>query len=824
MTIETGSAAFGPWLKRLRAQRDLTQEALAEEVNCSVQSIRFFESGRRRPSRAMAEHLARVLAVPAAEMDAFMTSARAPLPQDAPAAPTPKAPAPETAARPVAPDLLAAGPLMGRKSEVAALTRLLVEERRRLVTLTGMGGMGKTHLALHLAHRLQPEFVDGALFISLASMTRVDELPNAIARALGVSLPGRASLTAQLDELLAGRRLLLVLDNFEHLPAAEHDHALAPLSHVLQHHAGVHLLVTTRERLRLAGEQTFALGGLTHQAADAVSSGHESDAVQFFIQRAGQVAPQLPLTSANRLAIREICARLEGIPLAIELAAAWSHMLTPQEIAAELAADIDFLAGGDRDAPLHHRSLRALFDQSWGLLPPADQRIFAQLAVFQGGFTRAGAHAVTGVSLPRLARLVDKSLVRVFRQQPSARESRTRYDIHSLLRVYLLEKLAQQEEITAVRRLHAAYCVELAEQLEPTLYGGDSGANVQLLHEDLANLRAALAWTLTEGNDSGLGLRLCGALGRFWYLTGLWREGCDWLAPALAAQADHAEPVWTARALVAQGQLRHRLDEYEEAQSALERGLALWRDQGDSWRIAWALFQLATAEASRAEYAQAERHLDESLERFRALGDDWAVAMVLNELAGTASTRGDYARAGRMLDEALPMLRAMGETTVSLAVTVNLLGRVLLAEGDVTRALDLFDAALAITTQHANREGQAWSWLNLGLAKLAAMDTDAAEDALTRALDLYVELERKGGIMAGQEGLAAVAVAKGRHAEARRLLHEAERLRVDYGLALTAYEETLHERTLAKCACAPACTGDGGAQARSGGSTFVNKP
>ena len=224
----------------------------------------------------------------------------------------------------------------------------------------------------------------------------------------------------------------------------------------------------------------------------------------------------------------------------------------------------------------------------------------------------------------------------------------------------------------------------------------------------------------------------------------------DAVAPAAKEQA---------RALVAQGQLRHRLDEYEEAQSALERGLALWRDLGDSWRIAWALFQLATAEASRAEYAQAERHLDESLERFRALGDDWAVAMVLNELAGTASTRGDYARAGRMLDEALPMLRAMGETTVSLAVTVNLLGRVLLAEGDVTRALDLFDAALAITTQHANREGQAWSWLNLGLAKLAAMDTDAAEDALTRALDLYVELERKGGIMAGQEGLAGVAVA-----------------------------------------------------------------
>ncbi len=795
MTMNDGSTLpFGRRLKRLRLEQDLTQEALAERADCSVQSIRFFENGKRRPSRAMAEHLARILSVPEAEVASFVESARTPLAEytaDAERAPAHNA-------RQSAPRMLAANHLIGRRVEIETLTRLIVDERHWLVTLTGMGGIGKTHLALHLAHRLQAHFPDGAAFVSLASLTQVNELPMAVARSLDVPLPGRGRLTEQLDELLAGRCLLLVLDNYEHLLAREGSVALTPISHLLQQHGDLQLLVTTRERLRLSGEQTVELGGLTLPGRTAQIDIDESDAVLLFAHRATQVAPHFALTAGNRDAVRTICNQLEGVPLAIELAAAWTNVLTPAEIAAEITVDIDFLARGDRDAPQRHRSLRELFDQSWSLLKDPEQRAFARLALFRGGFTRRAGEAVAGAPLSLLAQLVDKSLIRVFMQQTPEGPATTRYYIHNLLRIYLLEKLADQGEAQAARRKHARYYTELAEQMDATLYSGNAVGRLQPLNEELANLRAALEWALKEGNDPALGLRLAGALGRYWYLAGQWQEGCDWLA--LALQHAAGEPALVARALVAQGQLYHRLDAWSTALQVLERGLALWRDLGDERQIAWTLFQLGTLTGSRGDYQHAERYLSESLARYRTLADTWAIATVLNQLAGIASSRGDYETAEARLDEALPTFNQVEESGVGLAVTANLLGRIALERGNLTRAVTLFETALDITRRRNHREGQAWSLLNIGLAKLAAGDLIGAEEALNASVGINQELGRRDGIMAGQEALAAVAAAAGAHDRARNLLAQAEQLRTTHGLNLTAYEQALHERTLAALA------------------------
>ncbi|MCB0090659.1 MAG: tetratricopeptide repeat protein [Caldilineaceae bacterium] len=821
VTTATQPPSLGRWLKRLRSQHDLTQEALAELANCSVQAIRFFESGRRRPSVEMAEHLAQILHVPDSEVERFIQTARAPLAERDEAngdesitlSSSPPASIPLAEPRQTAPLLQPANDLIGRQPEVNILTRLLVDERHRLVSLTGMGGMGKTRLALHLAHALHPHFADGVAFVPLASLTQVTEIPAAIASALDAPLPKEPTPLAQIDALLHGRTLLLVLDNFEHLigareqPAASAFDALEVVHHLVQRHGGLQLLITTRERLRLTGEQTFELGGLAVSPADAPNSLAENEAVLLFVQRAAQVAPNFTLTPANREAIWRICTLLEGAPLAIELAAAWIHVISPAEIADEITTDLDFLARGDRNLPDRHRSLRSLFEHSWVRLSAQEQRAVTGLALFRGGFTRAAARAVAAAPLALLAQLVDKSLVRVFMEQDTTGEKAPRYYIHNLLRVYLLEKLGTGAEATEAHRQHAIYYCGLAEQIEPTLYAGNSGAGLRQLNAEHANLRAVLQWTLAEQGDAQLGLQFVGALGRFWHLAMHWREGRDWLEQALSQQVPEQHlrnAEYVARAQLHLGTLYHALEEHERAVALLQQSLTLWRTLENARQSAWALFQLGAVTSSSGQYAAAEAYLAESLNLYQALNDRWALATVLNQLSAIASTRGDYARAGQLLDEALPILRQVQGTGSGVAVSLNLLGRIVLGQGDAPRAIALFQEALAITSQNQNREGEAWSLLNLGLAYLAVNNLAAAAQAFQADLAINQEMERKGGIMAALEGLAAVAAAQCKVQDARQLLEQAEKLRSEIGQPLTAYELDLHNRTVATIhGCAP---------------------
>ena len=533
--------AFGRWLKRLHAQHDFTQESLAEAAYCSVQAIRSFENGKRRPSLEMAERLAEVLQVPADQQEDFIRLARratvAPPLEELTATPPPVPPQPMTPS----PLRVAATltRLIGRQAECAILRRLLVDEQRRLVTLFGLGGSGKTQLALHVAHELQAEFTHGAAFVPLTPILNAADLPAAIAEAVGVQLPGNVDPTEQLVHALQGHTFLLVLDNFEHL-LAEGDEAAEKVADLLQKLPGLHMLITSRERLRLASEHLFDLSGLSVPGAATVAELEHAGAARLFVARAQQVAHDFAVTPANAEAIARICTLLDGMPLELEMAAAWARILTAEEIAAEIARSLDFLALSERGVPTRHRSVRAVFDHSWALLTAEEQAVAMRLALFRGGFDRTAARTVADASLPVLAALLDKSFVRTVAPPTNAPQSGQRYEIHELLRQYLWDQLQAAGEDQRSRRRHADFFAAFAEAIEPRLFAEDALALQHQLEAEKGNLRAALQWSLHDGHDGAIGVRLAGALGRYWYLAGHWREGREWLQ--VARQVSGADP------------------------------------------------------------------------------------------------------------------------------------------------------------------------------------------------------------------------------------------------------------------------------------------
>ncbi|CAN5833583.1 hypothetical protein BH10CHL1_BH10CHL1_14360 [soil metagenome] len=360
----------------------------------------------------MAEHIADVLKVPAEQRTEFLRLARLAVEAQRSTAINPEINHP-TASTPISAPRLSLPPiinsLIGREAEHNTLCTLLLDEHNRLVTIVGAGGMGKTRLVLDVATSLASHFADGVIFVPLAPMRSATHLPGAIADALQLA-QGGDDPSEQIFTALASRQLLLLLDNFEALLHQEEDGAAAWINQLLQQTAQVQILITSRERLRLRNERTFELGGLA--LPTTALPPEMADAVLLFLERAQQATPQFRLDSSNKTAVARICQLVDGMPLGIELAAAWVNVLDPQEIADELAHNIDFLARSNRDATPRHRSMRAVFDHSWALLNEDERAILGRLATFRGGCTRDAAQSVAEATLPRLAGLIDKSLVR----------------------------------------------------------------------------------------------------------------------------------------------------------------------------------------------------------------------------------------------------------------------------------------------------------------------------------------------------------------------------------------------------------------------------
>lgn len=818
--VSSSSPSFGRWLKRLRAQHDLTQEALAELAYCSVQTIRFFESGKRRPSLEMAERLAEVLGVPADQHSQFIKLARTSLNAQEPngaevesvtppstaavsqpttenIAPTP--PVVPTAARLPVPTTI----LVGRQPEAERLEQLLVQEGQRLVTLMGPGGIGKTRLALHMAHMLDSRFPNGAIFVPLVSISNSVELPTAIANAMHKSLPGDSASKAQLDALFADQTLLLVLDNFEHLLAHDGDVITELIDHILQHSPGVHMLVTSRERLRLPAERVFELGGLAVPQAlpDMDPLGDEivtSDAVILFLQRARQVAPSFSLTRTNRAAIVRLCNLLGGMPLGIELAAAWLRTLTPEEIADEIARSLDFLTLADRGVPARHRSLRAAFEHSWKLLSPEEQKIAARLSIFRGGFRREGAQAVASASLPALAALIDKSLVQVVAEtveQDGAidgpQKGALRYEIHELLRQYLRAKLVELGEEDAIARRHVEYFMGMAEKVDAQHYATMPHSWFKQLRAEQGNLRAAMEWSLSGRNAPDLGMRMVAALGRFWYMGDAWKEGREWLNAAQAAIDETTPPAIRAAILMHLGDLEHAMAEYALGKRHLEEALDIWRAIDDAPRTAWTLFQLGVLHSTITDFAKSEEIFNQALAIYRQLDEPWFVALVLMQLASTMLSASNFERAAKLLDEAVPLFRAQEPTNV-VAVSLNMLGWVQIEQGNFETAIEHYQEALSIGQIEGNLQSIGWSLRNLGMGHTLLGRFDEAEQYLRSCLRIYHQISFKSGMVIAFEILARVAAEQGEFEQAVRWMAVADTTRNTIGLPRTAGDERFY--------------------------------
>jgi predicted ATPase/DNA-binding CsgD family transcriptional regulator len=597
-------------------------------------------------------------------------------------------------------------PLIGRDHQVAAVQHLLLQEEVGLLTLTGPGGIGKTRLAMQAAANLLDHFVDGVYFVSLAPIREPDLVNAAIGQTIGVrNVPGR-SLQESLQEYLRDRQLLLVLDNFEQVLAA------APLvAGLLAHCRRLKVLVTSRVTLHLYGEREFpvpplALPTLAAPAAvypAAIQNAQSTldietlasvAAVALFIQRAVAVEPNFVFNELNAEAVASICITLDGLPLAIELAAARLKLFAPAALLARLQQRLSLLTSGPHDAPARQQTLRDEIAWSYDLLTPAQQLLFRRLAVFSGGSTLEAAQAVCDAKgdlglamLDGVAALVDQNLLK--RVESSGNEPR--FGMLETISEYALEQLEVSGEAEDIRRHHASYFLALAETADPKLRGLEQSRWLQRLEADNANLRAALAWSLRdEGQVDNLdreqGARLVGALCWFWHLRTRYNEARSWCDRALALNdAAAPEPV-RARVLHGAGVAAQMQGDFAYARRRLEEGLAMWRALGERWGAGYCLGWLAWVEIVAGDPVAGRPYAEASLALFRELDDNWGIMFALDALGPLLVNLGDYATGRALLEECLGLARALGDT-YHIADTLAQLGGIAFDQGDYQTAL-----------------------------------------------------------------------------------------------------------------------------------------
>jgi predicted ATPase/DNA-binding SARP family transcriptional activator len=615
--------------------------------------------------------------------------------------------------------------LVGRDRELEEICATLRGGDARLLTLTGPGGAGKTRLALEAANALAGEIPEGAFFVPLDTIRDPALLLPAIAQALAVRETRERALLESISERVVGRRVLMLLDNFEQLVDT------APLlTEVLEAAPSLTFLVTSRAALRLNGEREYPVEPLGRK-----------DAVALFVARAQAAEPSFRLTDENTTAVEEICTRLDGLPLALELAAARTKLLRPQAMLDRLDQRFDFLSHGPRDKPVRHRALRDTVAWSYELLDPEEQRLFARLAVFSGGCTLESAVGVCDASLDPTGALIDESLLdRVG----------GRLRMLETIREYALERLAEDDEAEALRRRHAMHFLKLAES-DPV---ASQAAWLDEVDAERDNLRAALAWSF-EAGEMGIGLRLAASLWEFWWVRGYLAEGRRWLDEALARGASEP-PDLRARALHAAASLATRQGDYERAAELSEQSLALWEELGDVSGTARSLLSLGTVAAEQGDHERAISLSERAAELYRESGEQRGHALAVSNLGGIALERGEYAKAASLSEQAYRLFETLEDS-----------------------------------------EGMAFALVNQGFAALSQHEHERALDLLRQALRRLAELEFRDVIGYCFEGLAAVLTLTGQAEPAARLLGAAEALRDSLGVSLAPAERETHDETAA---------------------------
>jgi predicted ATPase/class 3 adenylate cyclase/DNA-binding CsgD family transcriptional regulator len=726
---------------------------------------------------------------------------------------------------------------IGREKEITAVQYFFQREDARLMTLTGPGGTGKTRLGLQVAAELSDLFPDGVYFVNLAPISDPTLVVTAIAQTLDLKEMGDQTLLVLLKGYLRDKHILLLLDNFEQVASA----ALQVVD-LLATCPKLKVIVTSRTVLHVRGDQEFPVPPLAvpdpKHLPDLVALSHY-EAVELFVSRAQAVKPEFQLSNTNAPAIVEICARLDGLPLAIELAAARIKLLPPQALLARLGQRFAVLTSGPHDAPARQQTLRNTIAWSYNLLEAQEQRLFRRLSVFVGGCTLEAIEAVCTTLdtesaswqvLDGVASLIDKSLL----QQTEQESNELRLVMFETIREHGLERLAESGETEAMQEAHALYYLALAEQAEPHLKGAEQGQWFARLEQERDNLRVALTWLLEaaargRGEEKGKqqaerALRLGVALYWFWYTAGPPSEGRSFLERALSVVAVVATPL-RSRALFATSDLVWAMGDLDRAQTLAEESLRLCQELRDTGGIANALMMLQGVAWLRNQYALARSYLEEAEALFREVGDTWSRGQCLTQLAQISTAQGEYVRARTLLEESRGLYSTLGDQR-RLSFVLYLLARVLfLSQGDLAEAQALAEQSLALLREFketwithqalyllgqmhvhqgelglarelfeaslaTGKETQWDQWTTvmaqIGLARVLALqgEGEVARALYQESLALLHKIGDKESIAACLEGLGAVGAVQGQPAWAARLLGAAEALRQHIGAPL----------------------------------------
>lgn len=691
---------FGDWLKRRRQNLNLTQAEVAKRANCSIFALRKIEAGERRPSKQLAGCLVTALEIPPRDHLSFVKVARGELNVERLRSITPgydidssidNNPSPSRFNLPYQPT-----PLIGRETELAALGRLLNELPCRLLTITGVGGIGKTRLAVELASRQQDVFPGGIYYVPLESLNSPEFIIPAIAEAVGLSISGAVPPHEQLInhlEIIASQAFLLVLDNLEHLlfhPSGqeENDVTALLLANLLQRLPNLKILATSRERCNLHGEWTFDLQGLPVPASDQMNGLEDYSAVALFLQRARQSKADFVLMPPEQLSLVKVCQLVEGTPLAIELAAAWVEIISLEEIAQEITTNLDFLSYPMRNVPERHRSLRAVFAHSWKLLSDEERDVLCRLAVFRGGFQRLAAEQITGSSLLVLLSLLSKSLL--------TRRENNRYDLHSLIRQCALERLHESGHFEEACHKHLAYFVSFALEAQDGLRSAKLAEWLNWIEQEHNNIRAALEWAFSPSAPAEQvadGIYLLTSIDRFWTARGHIHEGIAWvnrglrLCPSLCLARAHA--------LRFAGWLYNHIEDNHPAVAFLEESLSISRQLNDELLQAIALDTLADIGWRVGDFEKARNLYAESLEFYQKVGDERKIGLSLASSGRLHVDYGHYQEAEELLTEGLALLERVSDLR-GCGWCYNALARLALFQGKVSLAGNQFKRALRV--------------------------------------------------------------------------------------------------------------------------------